>query len=78
MDIPKCPLPVFVWAALLCTACDLPATHKCCGFTSHNSTMGCSECLKKFTIKVKKSLITVVMTDRIASVEPGYIIDTIH
>ena len=54
MDIRKCPLPIFIRAALLCTACDLPATRKCCGFTSHNSTMGCSKCLKKFTIRVKE------------------------
>ena len=48
MDILKCPLPIFIRAALLCTACDLPATRKCCGFTSHNSTMGCSKCLKVY------------------------------
>ena len=54
MDIPKFPLPIFVRAALLCTASDLPATRKSCGFTSYNSTMGCSKCLKKFTIKVKE------------------------
>lgn len=52
LDIPSCPLPVLVRAALLCVASDLPATRKTCGFTSHNSTMGCSKCLKAFTIKV--------------------------
>lgn len=52
LDIPSCPLPVRVRGALLCVASDLPATRKTCGFTSHNSTMGCSKCLKTFTIKV--------------------------
>lgn len=52
MEIAGYSLPVLVRAALLCSASDLPATRKTCGFTSHNSTMGCSKCLKAFKIKV--------------------------
>ena len=35
--------------ALMCVSCNLPATHKLCGFTSYSSTQGCSKCMKKFT-----------------------------
>ena len=37
-----------VRCALLCVSCDLPATRKVCGFTSHSSLHGCSKCMKSF------------------------------
>ncbi len=37
-----------VRTALLCVACDLPAGRKACGFMSHNASLGCSKCKKKF------------------------------
>lgn len=46
--LPIAPLPIWVRAALLCVAADIPATRKACGFTSHNSSRGCSKCLKHF------------------------------
>lgn len=55
MELPTSRLPVLVRAALLCIAADIPATRKTCGFTGHNSTMGCSKCLKQFDIKVGES-----------------------
>jgi hypothetical protein len=38
---------VQVRAALLCVACDIPATRKVAGFVSHNATRGCNKCLKQ-------------------------------
>ena len=35
-------------AALLCVACDMPASKKVCGFTAHNSKHGCNKCTKEF------------------------------
>ena len=35
-------------AALLCVACDMPASRKVCGFTAHNSKHGCPKCSKEF------------------------------
>ncbi len=35
-------------AALLCVACDMPASRKVCGFTAHNSKHGCPKCNKEF------------------------------
>jgi hypothetical protein len=35
-------------AALLCVACDIPASKKVCGFTAHNSKHGCNKCTKEF------------------------------
>lgn len=35
-------------AALLCTASDIPATRKLCGFVGHGALKGCSRCLKSF------------------------------
>ena len=35
-------------AALACCACDLPATRKLLGFSSYNSSHGCSKCLHFF------------------------------
>lgn len=34
--------------ALMCTACDIPAARKVCGFMGHNANRGCSRCLKFF------------------------------
>ena len=51
-DLPTTPLPVRIRAALLCVAADIPATRKVCGFTGHNSTKGCSKCLKQFNVVV--------------------------
>ena len=42
---------VFVCAALICTACDIPASRKLSGFVSHNAYRGCSRCLKSFPTK---------------------------
>ncbi len=40
-----------VRAALLCVACDIPATRKVCGFTGHSSSHGCSN-VRKFSKEV--------------------------
>ena len=37
---------IFVRAALICTACDIPASRKVSGFVSCNAYLGCSRCLK--------------------------------
>ena len=34
--------------ALICTACDMPAIRKTCGFVGHRATFGCSKCLCEF------------------------------
>lgn len=39
---------VIVRAALLCTACDIPAARKVSGFVGHNAVRACSRCLKQF------------------------------
>lgn len=39
---------VIVRAALICTACDIPAGRKVSGFVGHNALHGCSKCLKAF------------------------------
>ena len=52
INVPGVPLPIRIRAALMCVASDIPATRKVCGFTGHNSTKGCSKCLKSFDIKV--------------------------
>lgn len=39
---------VLVRAALICTACDIPASRKVSGFVGHNALHGCSRCLKAF------------------------------
>ena len=39
---------VIVKGALLCVACDIPASRKVCGFLGHNANLGCSKCLKRF------------------------------
>ena len=35
---------VLVRCALLCVACDIPASRKVCGFLGHSATYGCSKC----------------------------------
>ena len=42
------PENVSVRCALLCVACDIPASRKVCGFLGHAAILGCSKCLKKF------------------------------
>ncbi len=37
---------VLVRCALLCVACDIPASRKVCGFLGHSAVLGCSKCLK--------------------------------
>lgn len=37
--------------ALSCVACDIPASRKVCGFLSHNASLGCNKCLKKFNVQ---------------------------
>lgn len=39
---------VIVRAALICTACDIPASRKVSGFVGHNAFRACSRCLKSF------------------------------
>lgn len=38
----------FVRCALLCVACDVPASRKVCGFLGHAAVLGCSKCSKEF------------------------------
>ena len=45
MDIIKAGEKV-VRCAVLCTACDIPAGRKMCGFLGHSAKYGCSHCLK--------------------------------
>jgi len=44
--------PVIVRAALICTACDIPAAHKVSGFVGHSVDRVCSWCLKTFPTNV--------------------------
>lgn len=37
-----------VRGAILCVACDLPASKKVAGFLGHTAKLGCSKCLKRF------------------------------
>ena len=37
-------------AAVLCVACDIPASRKVCGFTQLNSKHGCYQCPKELDI----------------------------
>ena len=41
---------VTVKLALTCVACDMPASRKVCGFLSHNASLGCNKCYKKFKV----------------------------
>ena len=47
-------IPVCIKLALTCVACDIPATRKVCGFLSHNATLGCNKCLKRFDVQFGK------------------------
>lgn len=40
---------VKIRCALLCVACDIPASRKVCGFLGHSANFGCSKCFKKFS-----------------------------
>lgn len=40
--------PQIVKCALLCVACDMPASRKVSGFLGHTATLGCTRCLKIF------------------------------
>ena len=42
---------VTVKLALTCVACDIPASRKVCGFLSHNASLGCNKCYKKFNVQ---------------------------
>ena len=44
-------IPVVVRAALICTACDIPAARKVSGFLGHSAYRACSRCLKPFPTK---------------------------
>ena len=35
--------------ALICVACDMPASRKTCGFLGHTAKLGCNKCKKVFT-----------------------------
>lgn len=37
-----------VRCALICVACDMPASRKTCGFLGHSAKFGCSRCKKEF------------------------------
>ena len=47
-NIPMYPAHIIVRMALICVSCDIPATHKLCGFASHSASRGCSKCQKFF------------------------------
>ena len=38
----------YIRLALVGGMCDLPATHKVCGFVSYNAYHGCNRCMKTF------------------------------
>jgi hypothetical protein len=40
-----------VRVALLCIACDIPATRKVACFMNHPAILGCSRCLKRFPVR---------------------------
>ncbi|XP_065892408.1 uncharacterized protein [Dysidea avara] len=42
------PSTLYIRAAVICCACDIPATRKLCGFAAHSARLGCSKCLKEF------------------------------
>jgi hypothetical protein len=45
---PDFPEFVTIRAALICSACDIPACRKVLGFCGHMSKRGCSKCTKEF------------------------------
>ena len=44
-------LLVTVRLALSCIACDIPASRKVSGFLSHNASLGCHKCFKRFDVR---------------------------
>ena len=42
---------VCIKLAVSCVTCDIPATRKVCGFLSHNASLGCNKCLKRFNVR---------------------------
>ena len=44
-------ISVRIKLALTCVTCDIPATRKVCEFLSHNASLGCNKCLKKFNVQ---------------------------
>ena len=44
--------PQLVKCALLCLACDMPASRKAAGFLGHSANFGCNKCFKKFPGRV--------------------------
>ena len=42
------PVPLKVFAALICVAADIPPTRKVCGFVGHSAYRACSKCFKYF------------------------------
>ena len=48
VDSPDISDSVTLRAALLCSACDIPACRKVLGFLGHASKVGCSKCTKEF------------------------------
>ena len=49
-----------VRCALLCVACDIPASRKVCGFLGHSATLGCSKCMKAFPGNIGQKTIQVL------------------
>ena len=43
-------IPELFKGALLCVACDIPASRKLCGFTGCQFKMGCNKCYKEFNV----------------------------
>lgn len=48
IKVASSPEPILVRGALICVACDLPASKKVAGFLGHTANFGCSKCLKVF------------------------------
>ena len=57
---------VLVRCALLCVACNIPASRKVCGFLGHSATLGCSKCLKHFLerLDIKTTLDSIEVSGR--------------
>ena len=45
-ECPHSPIRITICAALTCCSCDIPVTHKLCGFVGHSAKRGCSKCSK--------------------------------
>lgn len=58
-----------VRCALICVACDMPASRKTCGFLGHSARLGCTRCLKEFP-GVLEAKIILDLTDRNGFHEP--------